>query len=236
MFGSCYLARYRGIKVAVKEYHCHPNTDESHVKKEVLHEASVLSRLGHHRGLPLLLGIGTQIKPYRLIIQFHSEAKKSLTLLKAIKKLSMANEEWLSVMKKVTVAVSRVHEVGFLHNDIKVNNVVLAKRGEGYNPVLVDFGKARTIDSPKSRKILPLPEQRAHLKKYPYFAPEIPRGQGTQSIASDIYSLGYMFIHVKEVMKPTSCREIHLLTFNLKMAVHDIPSRRPSIRSILSVL
>lgn len=64
-------------------------------------------------------------------------------------------------MKKTTLALSRVHEMGFLHNDIKSNNVVIEKRGDDYNPVLVDFGKSRKVGSPKPLKVLSLSNQKA---------------------------------------------------------------------------
>ena len=84
-FGSCYLAKYRGITVAVKEYHLNRTVDEKILKREVIHEATVLSRLGDHPGLPLLFGVSTVQQPYRLITQYHGE-EKSLTLLKAFEK------------------------------------------------------------------------------------------------------------------------------------------------------
>ena len=54
-------------------------------KKEVLYEAKVLNSLGDHKGLPFLLGIGTDKEPYSLVIQFHGSGEENLTLHKAIK-------------------------------------------------------------------------------------------------------------------------------------------------------
>ena len=78
-FGSCYLAYYRGLVVAVKEFHLQPQTNERQIKQDVLYKAAVISGLGDHPGLPLLFGITTQTPPYRLITQFHGEKNKSLT-------------------------------------------------------------------------------------------------------------------------------------------------------------
>ena len=34
-------------------------------------------------------------------------------------------------------------------NDVKSNNVVMELRGEEWNPVIIDFGKARFLSDPK---------------------------------------------------------------------------------------
>ena len=190
-FGSCYLAYYRGLVVAVKEFLVQPSTNERQIKEDVLYEAAVISRLGDHPGLPILFGITTQTAPYRLITQFHGEKNKSLIVWKAIRKLTLGQSCWFNVLKGISEALARIHEVGFLHNDLKSNNVLMERHGEAaYNPVIIDFGKARRIANPKPLKSLSPANQELYRKKYPHIAPEIVRGQGCQSVASDTYSLG----------------------------------------------
>ena len=142
-FGSCYLAYYRGLVVAVKEFHLQPQTNERQIKQDVLYKAAVISGLGDHPGLPLLFGITTQTPPYRLITQFHGEKNQSLTVWKAIRKLTLGKSCWFNVLKGITEALARIHEVRFLHNDLKSNNVLTERHGEAYKPVIIDFGKAR---------------------------------------------------------------------------------------------
>ena len=49
----------------------------------------------------------------------------------------------MQLFVKICSALEHVHSKGFLHNDIKSNNVVLDQTGpEQYNPVLIDFGKS----------------------------------------------------------------------------------------------
>ena len=38
--------------------------------------------------------------------------------------------DWLKIVGEVATALLYVHEVGFLHNDLKTNNVVLDKSAE----------------------------------------------------------------------------------------------------------
>lgn len=62
-FGACYLANYRGMVVAVKELkvHGHSQQEITQQKKEVIHEATIMLRLGDHCGFPLLLGIQRKV-------------------------------------------------------------------------------------------------------------------------------------------------------------------------------
>ena len=55
-FGMCYLAHYREILVAVKEFKLQKSWSLEQMKREVFHEARMICHLGDHRGLPLLFG------------------------------------------------------------------------------------------------------------------------------------------------------------------------------------
>lgn len=79
-FGSCYLATYRGIRVAVKEFKELPSSTAGKLKQDVIYEATVISRLGDHPGLPLLFGVTTNKAPFRLIVQFHGDQGEGFTL------------------------------------------------------------------------------------------------------------------------------------------------------------
>ena len=50
--------------------------------------------------------------------------------------------------------LNHIHSCGIPHNDVKSNdvksnNVVMEQRGEEWNPVIIDFGKARFSSDPK---------------------------------------------------------------------------------------
>lgn len=69
-FGNCYLAHYRDILVAVKEFKAE-KFGRDNMKKEVRHGAKMISHLEDHHGVPLLFGIVTKSEPLRLITKFH---------------------------------------------------------------------------------------------------------------------------------------------------------------------
>ena len=84
-FGVCYLAYYRNITVAVKEYKMKSRSVDE-VKRALLHEARMINHLGDHRNVPLLFGAVTKGEKLQLVTQFHGEKGKSVTLSTALKK------------------------------------------------------------------------------------------------------------------------------------------------------
>ena len=58
-FGGCYLAYYRNITVAIKEYSMKPKSVDE-VKHALLHKARMINHLGDHRIVQLLFGAVTK--------------------------------------------------------------------------------------------------------------------------------------------------------------------------------
>ena len=48
---------------------------------------------------------------------------------------------WLFILKKINETLYHVHHRGVLHNDLKANNIVLEKRKDQWNPVVIDFAR-----------------------------------------------------------------------------------------------
>ena len=83
-------------------------------------------------------------------MQFHREKEgNSLSISSALSKKTITDQAtWTRIIVKTAKALAHVHNMGFLHNDLKSNNVLLEKRGEDFNPAIIDFGKARFISNP----------------------------------------------------------------------------------------
>ena len=137
MFGACYVANYRGMVVAVKELKVlgHSQQEIAQQRKEVIHEATIMLRLGDHHGLPLLFGIQSKVTPFRIIMQFHGINDKSLTIRRAVRKIKLSNEEWKTVVDLVDRALEFIHSKGVLHNDLKGDNILLERRGNITTPL-----------------------------------------------------------------------------------------------------
>ena len=94
--------------------------------------------------------------------------------------------------------------------------------------MIIDFGKARRIDNPKSLKALPQASQ----LQYKHIAPEIVRGQASQSVRSDIYSLGKLLLEVLDIIPTVTCSTLTVA----KKALCDKPAGRPLITQLLEAL
>lgn len=186
-FSVCYLAYYRSIMVAVKEYRMKSKSVDE-VKRELLHEARMINHLEDHRNIPLLFGAVTKGEQLKLVTQFHGQKGQSVTLSMAFKKKKLDKPQWLNILKGICKGLSNVHNGQILHNDLKSNNVVLEKQKEvQWNPVIIDFGKARFITDPKTTMSLTASSQESYKRHYPHIAPEIIAGSGRQSISSDLF-------------------------------------------------
>lgn len=129
-YGSCYLGVYRGIDVVIKDLHV------QQVQCESCEDAEC--------EVPLLFGVCTKGAPYRLIMQFHGyEYGSSPTISSALTKKEIPDKiTWKRILVKTAEALACVHKVGFLHNDLKPDNVVLDNKIGIYNPMVIDFGKS----------------------------------------------------------------------------------------------
>jgi len=179
-YGSCYLGSYRGLDVLVKQlnlkkYNRETQEDaETRVRKELIYEARIINKLGDHPGLPLLFGVCSKRAPFRLVMQFHGvkDRSSSFTISSALTKMAIsAKTVWLDVIRKVAEVLIHVHNTGFVHNDIKGNNVVPDNRdGIKYNPILIDFGKSLPLTGLKGPKNLSAEQQRRYKRDYPHIA------------------------------------------------------------------
>ena len=236
-YGSCYLALlYRSIRVVVKELRVKQlqlesrEEAEARVARELIYEARILNKLGDHPGLPLLFGVCTERAPYRLIMQFHgNQDGTSFTISTALSNKRIPDKmTWTRIIAKAAGALARIHEKGFLHNDLKSNNIVLDNRDGVYNPVIIDFGKSVPMSGARGPKSFSAERQRKYATEFPHIAPEIVSGVKGQSTASDIFSLG----KIGETIFRKA--ELGRLPLVLVQALNSDPTKRPGLDKIVS--
>lgn len=86
-FGKCFSAIYCSeYRVIVKEIKTKDSTKKEldRAKHEVIHEATTLSELGDHPGIPHLFGVCSDKAPFYLVLQQHVVEGCSVTLTKAV--------------------------------------------------------------------------------------------------------------------------------------------------------
>ena len=127
----------------------HNNTAEGkeRARKNLLHEATVVKALGDHERLSLIFGVVTKNEPLCLVSLFHGVRDESITLHQAANAsmLTPSDSAEIFLPEILCDALRHVHLRGYLHNDIKANNVVLERKpaaSKKYNPILIDFGKS----------------------------------------------------------------------------------------------
>ncbi len=97
----------------------------------------------------------------------------------------MSVPDWFHVCYDIADALHHIHEKGYLHCDIKTNNVLVSQSKTGY---LIDFGKVKPILNPPAKK---------YAKSCNYIAPEVLNGS-PPSPAGDIYSFGIIIKAIGE--------------------------------------
>lgn len=145
-------------------------------KKEVMHEATVLSELRDHPGIPHLFGVCSEQAPFYLVLQHHAVEGHSITLLKAVTN---------GLVTDVSMHVKILKQTGRILLFLKGNNVVLD--GVNLDAILIDFGKSKQIS--KTKLLKPKVHVKEVSQRYPHIVPELHCG-GKQSTSSDVYSFG----------------------------------------------
>ena len=198
----------------------------NHNTREMLKEAQIMQALTH-KNIPAIIGVQLKKEPISLIIEFKGECDTSVTISKLLscdcdnetienEKATLTNNDWLIISHDLTEALGHIHSKGFLHCDLKSNNVLVSKK-RGY---IIDFGKACDSSFPTTKK---------YTACYPHIAPEVLCGSPC-SKPSDIFSLG------KVLFKIGVKHNIPLLVSTAQKCLDANPVRRPTTTGIMATL
>lgn len=187
-FGCVKKMLYRDMEVAVKILK--GNASE----RELMREANVMHEIGDHPGVPFLYGVCVRDTHFMLVMQYCSQDGKVVTLSDAAGSQDLSNFSWLQILICLTEALIFIHKKGFVHNDLKGNNVLLCKHERMWQPVIIDYGKSVRLSGAQAKQNNSAQSSCNLIKKRcSHTAPEVFSGQQPPSCASDIYSLGIIF-------------------------------------------
>ena len=184
-------------------------------RRELLHEAQILQSLGDHPNLPFLIGACTKIQLFCLVLQFYGIGEKNTPLHGALKKKLLRKKSTVLVFYEIAEALKYMHSKGVLHNDLRTCNVLMQRDtsdGE-IHPILIDFGKSRSIAKAKAYK-------RGDVD---YLRPEVKVGKKQ----SDIFSFGKI---LEAAVRGRSFLPIFSELITRTTALD--PSDRPSAREV----
>jgi hypothetical protein len=149
-------------------------------------------------GLPRVLAVGNDSSgvPYTVWEQLEGRDLEQ-TLADADEAISF--DLAMELMAPVLAAVSRLHDLGKAHGDLRPESVLLAETDAGPQPMLLHVGRPRDRNASN-----------------PYAAPELVRAE--PNAESDVYSLGMMFFRMLGGRTPKRKE-----TTSLREAAPDLP-------------
>lgn len=206
-FGITYLARDSNLQlpVAIKEYY-----PSELVSRAPDHSVSVRTTSTEHReqydwGLERFLDEARALATFRhpnivRVLRYFREHGTAYIVMEyesglPLKRwvphnLPLTRKAVLGIVEPLLDGLEAVHNSGFLHRDIKPDNIYV--RADG-TPVLLDFGAARRVSADKDMTNIVSPG----------FAPfEQYHSQGNQGPWTDIYSIGAVMYWMTTGRKP----------------------------------
>ncbi len=163
--------------VAVKEILAHSADDQS-VKQRFEHERQVLTQLPEHHHLVSVLDAFEWQGRYFVVMDYI----EGHTLREIICLGPTSPETAVELFKPVLTGLLALHQAGFVHRDLKAENVMVGLDG---SVVIIDFGLAESITSP--------PQNQLGTAKYT--APELidpQKNRGADRVQADLYAAGIL--------------------------------------------
>lgn len=232
-FGRCVKGKYKGLNVCLKFFH-----EKSVLRSKIISEVKVMLGLTPHSSLPLLFGVCIEPDPI-IITQFIGCDQESITLDNFFRKPHGTSMKCLDncspehIILAMFEGLQAIHLSGFIHNDIKPNNVLIQMKGLHYNAVIIDFGKSCPLHKGTFYKLPNKMEKQNHLNRYPHLAPELVFGDSPQNVFTDIYSLGYT---VKKVLNKKFGNSLNYLKDISQSCMSRQPRNRPGLNYFIDFL
>src|SRR5215475_9494388 len=183
-----------------------------HAMNRFVREACIQGRLDHPAIVPVHdLGIDRDGVPF-----FVMKKLSGTTLARIIANPDPARhsrQRLLRAFVELCLAVEFVHTRGFLHRDLKPDNIVLGEFGEVY---LLDWGVAKAIgaDEPLPSETIGAPlatRDGAVVGTAGYMAPEQVRAERDLDARADVYALGCVLFEILagERLHPAGAAGLH---------------------------
>ena len=225
-FSKVVIMQYRKMAVAVKELKELKDFSLQNIRNRLLREAKTMLNISPHESIPVFYGVIVNSRPYSLVMQLCTRSNKCLTLLKVVRKNTERLDDLclLRIIGKLAEALHHVHKNGFLHNDLKLDNVAVIRTYEGptskqWLPMILDFGEATRTKSIFKRR---------YNSHHNHIDPLVLRGEAKHSVESDIFSFGMILKNLATIIKGHEDAELAK-----RIAAECTGShRRPSLKDI----
>ena len=137
-------------------------------------------------------------------------------------------------MSDIADGLQELHNSGYLHCDLKTNNLLVKRiyhNGRLTSCIegkIIDLGIAQKHSAPSNipRKFTS-EAYRENRVRHPHIAPEILKGLSGHTVASDIYALGYFIGLTGEMYKMSGLQDIGLKCISKRV------EKRPSLAEVI---
>ena len=150
-----------------------------------------------HSNLPWLYRIMEHKTQKMLVLSFHAINGTGYALHRVLHSdqheigFDLVVVDWKKFLIGTVSALNYLHKSNVLHNDIKLDNILLDQR---YESVLIDFNKGCFTNEEKSYNLSKL-EKCRYASEHPQVAPGFRDGHCKQSQFSDVYAIGRIIKH-----------------------------------------
>lgn len=201
-----------GRDVAIKVLHPHLSASERN-RQRFAREARAIEHLDHDNILKIFDYSGTDADDCYIVTEFVD----GVTLQKLLNERQRFPSEVVAVIGiHLAHALHYAHELGIIHRDLKLENVMLRRDGE---LKLMDFGIARFLDE------INLTITGALVGSPAYMSPEQAMEKVLDS-RSDLFSLGTLLFHLVTGQLPFSGANPSIVLRNV------IEGKRPSVQEL----
>lgn len=218
-----YLARHKLLdrKVAIKLIS--PTHSGDLADKRFLKEAKVVAGL-RHSNIVSIYDVGVYENKYYIIMEYLEGGD-----LKQNIQRTLPVTQALKIMRQIASALAHAHDKGFIHRDIKSQNIMF--RGDG-TAVLTDFGIVKDLAADTGYTMDGTSIGTPH-----YMSPEQAQGMGGIDWRTDLYSLGVTFYEMLTGSLPyTADSPIAVALKHIKDPVPELPEQFVRFQPIISRL
>ena len=195
--GIVYSATHRviGKRAAIKVLRAEVSNNPIAIQR-FIQEARAVNQIGHPNIVDIFdFGTLPDGRAYHLMDMMVGES-----LRKRLRRGALHPSEAAAVIDAIASALNAAHDKGFVHRDLKPDNVYLIEREGAWPDVkLLDFGLAKLM--PEAGTAAFITQTGAMLGTPEYMSPEQARGIGVD-YRTDVYALGIVMFEILTGQRP----------------------------------
>jgi serine/threonine-protein kinase len=184
-----------GKRAAIKVLKVTESSNPASVER-FIQEASSVNRIGHPNIVDIF-AFGTLPDGRSYLVMDLLEGEP---LRKRVKRGALPAAEAGHVIEEIASALEAAHGAGFIHRDLKPDNVFLVANPTRFDIKVLDFGLAKLLPgAPSDRAFMTVPG--AQIGTPDYMSPEQLRGTGVDH-RTDIFALGVLAFEILARHRP----------------------------------